>query len=280
MRKYFFPIIIALTALSVSVSAAFYSITGLSKLFAGAAIAVIVMASSLEVAKLVIASLLYQYWNKLNKFLRFYFLIAATVLVIITSIGIYGFLSSAYQTTYGELKIIENKLGFLEQKEEFYKEDVIRYDRELERISENINVLSNAKTSQFQIRDTSVAGGVRQTISTTELRLAQERIEIEEQNKKEVQLKRSAVSDSLQKYQLEILKLENNTEISAELGPLQYISEVTSKPMNEIVNILLLIIIFVFDPLAVSLVVAANFAFNQINTNREEILKKKLHKTE
>jgi hypothetical protein len=72
IQRNLFPTIIALSALSVSASAAFYSVSGLSKLFAGASFEVIIMAGSLEVAKLVIASLLYQYWNTLNKFLRTY----------------------------------------------------------------------------------------------------------------------------------------------------------------------------------------------------------------
>ena len=94
-----FPALIALSALSVSASAAFYSISGLSKLFAGAAFAVIIMAASLEVAKLVIASLLYQYRKTLPFLLKAYLSIACVVLILITSMGIYGFLSAAYQDT-------------------------------------------------------------------------------------------------------------------------------------------------------------------------------------
>ena len=96
LKAYLLPVIIALAALSVSASAAFYSVSGLSKLFAGASFEVIIMASSLEIAKLVIASLLYQYWNTINKLLRTYLTVAAVVLVLITSMGIYGFLSAAY----------------------------------------------------------------------------------------------------------------------------------------------------------------------------------------
>lgn len=84
IKNKLFPSLIALSALSVSASAAFYSISGLSKLFAGASLEVIIMASSLEVAKLVIASLLYQYWDTLNKTLRVYLTIATTVLILIT----------------------------------------------------------------------------------------------------------------------------------------------------------------------------------------------------
>jgi hypothetical protein len=270
LRKGSFPFLIAFSALSVSASAAFYSVSGLSKLFAGASFEVIIMAGSLEVAKLVIASLLYQYWDTINKILRIYLSIATVILVLITSMGIYGFLSAAYQDTYRQLTIKENQISFLDQKKEFYDKDVARYDEELERISNNISTLSNAKASSIQVRDTTSSTGFRQTISTTELRLSQKRIDVEEQNRKSVQAKREQVADSLQKYQLAILDLENNAEVAGELGPLQYLSGLTGIGMDKIINYLLLVIIFVFDPLAISLVVAANFAFANAFPKREE----------
>jgi len=270
LKKGLFPFIIAFTALSVSASAAFYSVSGLSKLFAGAAFEVIIMAGSLEVAKLVIASLLYQYWSVINKGLRVYLTVATFILVLITSMGIYGFLSAAYQDTYRQLTIKNNQTAFLTQKKNFYNKDVIRYDEELERISNNISTLSNAKVSNIQVRDTTVSSGFRSTISTTELRLSQKRIDVEEQNRKDVQAKREQVADSLQKYQLAILELENNTDVAGELGPLEYLSKLTNTSMDKIINYLLLVIIFVFDPLAISLVISANFAFDQAYPKKEE----------
>ena len=265
LKRNSFPAIIALSALSVSGSAAFYSVYGLSKLFAGAQLQVIIMAGSLEVAKLVIASLLYQYWSTINKILRAYLTVATIVLVLITSMGIYGFLSAAYQETYQKLVINENKIEFLENKAQFYENDVNRFDKELQQILDNISNLSNAKSRSIQVKDTSVVGGIRNTISTVDLRLAQNRLNIEENNRKDVYLKRTVAADSLQKYKLEILELENNQETVGELGPLQYLSGLTGTPMDRIINILLLVIIFVFDPLAISLVVAANFAFDIAN---------------
>ena len=263
IKKGMFPFLIAFSALSVSASAAFYSVSGLSKLFAGASLEVIIMAGSLEFAKLVTASLLYQYWDTLNKTLRTYLSISTIVLVLITSMGIYGFLSAAYQETYSKLSTIENQKGFIQKKINFYQNDVDRYDEEIKRISSNISTLSNAKASSIQVRDTSVVGGVRTTISTTELRMAQNRINIEEENRKLAQQKRTIASDSLQKFQLQVLELDNNNEVAGELGPLQYLSGLTGVSMDKIINWLLLIIIFVFDPLAISLVIAANFAFDK-----------------
>lgn len=270
LKKGLFPFLIAFSALSVSASAAFYSVSGLSKLFAGASFEVIIMAGSLEFSKLVIASLLYQYWDTINKWLRTYLTIAAVTLVLITSMGIYGFLSAAYQETYQKLVVQQNEIEFLDNKAQFYEDDVTRYDQELERISDNIATLSNARSQQIQVRDTTVAGGVRTTISTSELRLAQSRIEVEENNRKAVQAKREVAADSLQNIKLKILDLQNQSDTVGELGPLQYLSGLTGTPMDKIINWLLLVIIFVFDPLAISLVVAANFAFDRAFPSRSE----------
>lgn len=269
IKQGMFPFLIAFSALSVSASAAFYSVYGLSKLFAGAQFEVIIMAGSLEFAKLVTASLLYQYWDTINKFLRTYLTVAAVILVLITSMGIYGFLSAAYQETFNELTIVENEKKFIQQKVDFYQTDLDRYDEELQQILDNISTLSNAKSQSIQIKDTSVVGGVRNTISTAELRLAQNRISVEEENRKNVQAKREIAADSLQKFQLQVLELDNNTEVAGELGPLKYLSGLTGTPMDKIINILLLVIIFVFDPLAISLVVAANFAFDKAYPKRK-----------
>ena len=136
LKQGIFPFIIAASALSVSASAAFYSVSGLSKLFAGASLEVIIMAGSLEFAKLVTASLLYQYWDTINKTLRTYLSVATVILVLITSMGIYGFLSAAYQDTYSKLSIAENEVKFLENKKDFYAEDVARFDKELDNTME------------------------------------------------------------------------------------------------------------------------------------------------
>jgi hypothetical protein len=265
--------LLGLSALFVAFNAAFFSVSGLSKLFAGAAFSVMIMASSLELAKLITAGYLYNYWEKINKTFRIYLSGAVLILILITSLGIYGFLTSAFQDTFNTFSITEKEKTFLQQKEKFWKDDVIRYDEELKRISDNIGTLSNAKSQQIQVRDTSVVGGVRTTISTSELRLAQKRIEVEEENRKGVQEKREVAADSLQSIQLKILDLETDSGVSSELGPLQYLSGLLDKPMDQIINWFILIIIFVFDPLAVALVIAFN---NAVKVDKGEKDKKKV----
>ena len=124
MKKQLFPYIIALSALLVSGSAIFYSVYGLSKLFAGASKAVIIMAGSLELAKLVVASLLYQYWNEINKLLRLYLTIACITLMLITSGGIYGFLSGAYQSTATESELLDKHKIMLQTKQSRFVEQL------------------------------------------------------------------------------------------------------------------------------------------------------------
>jgi hypothetical protein len=238
------------------------------------------MAGSLEVAKLVTATLLHRYWKTLGGILKWYLTAAVVILVLITSMGIYGFLSAAYQDTFNKLMQRDNKVAFLQEKADFYQSDVTRYEKELEQISNNISTLSNAKATSIQVRDTTVAGGLRSTVSTAELRLSQARIEAEEANRSDIRAKRDQVADSLQKYQLEILQLKSDTEVAGELGPLEYLSGLTGVSMDKIINWLLLIIVFVFDPLAVSLIIASNFAFSRLASSKKSAKNKKLEVSE
>jgi hypothetical protein len=259
MKKYLLPIIIALSALSVSISAAFYSVTGLSMLFAGASLAVLIMASSLEVAKLVIASLLYQYWDKLNKILRTYLAIAACVLVLITSAGIYGFLSSAYQTTATKSEIVDKQIAALETKKQLYIDSRDNILKEKQSLSELRGTLSKGSTTQYTDRK----GNLVVRTNNAAIR----NIESASKSDEKLSEKVDIVNDSIFSLENQILEVKTNSEATSELGPLKYISNLTGQPMDKIINWFLLVIIFVFDPLAISLVIAANFAFAQIRKN-------------
>ena len=144
--------LLGLSALFVAFNAAFFSVSGLSKLFAGASLSVMLMASSLELTKLITAGYLYNYWEKINRVFRWYLVSGVLILVLITSLGIYGFLTAAFQDTFNIFSANEKQKTFLQQKEKFYADDVARYDEELQRISNNISTLSNAKSQQIQVK--------------------------------------------------------------------------------------------------------------------------------
>jgi hypothetical protein len=270
IQKRIFPFIIALSALSVSLSAAFYSVTGLSKLFAGASFQVLIMASSLEIAKLVIASLLYQYWGELNKFLRTYLTVAAFVLVLITSAGIYGFLSAAYQETAASAGIVDKEVELIDLKKGRFEENRTYYLSEKEALDQSISDLrAGLANNVIQYKDKETGQIITTTSSSTRRALQKELYEAVE-SRNEISQKLEVVTDSITSLEIKRLDVQSNSEVAAELGPLKYISELTNTPMSKVVNILMLVIIFVFDPLAISLVIAANFAFNRLRKKGKE----------
>jgi hypothetical protein len=256
IKERIFPFIIALSALSVSASAAVYSVTGLSMLFAGASTAVIIMAASLEVSKLVIASLLYQYWNKLNKILRTYLTIAAAVLILITSAGIYGYLSSAYQKTADQTSIVDSRVASLETKKKLYENTRAGILQEKQSLSELKGSLSKGSTTQFTDRKGNLV--VRSNNASIK--------QIENASKSDDKLssKLDIINDSIFSIESKILEVKTNATATSELGPLKYLSALTGITMDRIINWYILVIIFVFDPLAIALVIAANFAFAQL----------------
>lgn len=265
MRQKLFPILIALAALAVSGSAAFYSVTGLAKLFAGASLEVTIMAGSLEAAKLIIASLLYQYWEKLNKALRLYLTIATVVLISITSAGIYGFLSSAYQDTANRASVIDKEVNIIKVKKERFEQTCKDYQLESQRLDNDISQLRTALSTGSITQSVDQRTGQIITRANNANRATFEKqLNSALTSKETLNLKIQTVTDSITSLDMKILDVESKAELTSELGPLKYLSNLTGKPMDKIINWFLLIIIFVFDPLAIALVIAANFAFNQL----------------
>jgi hypothetical protein len=265
MRERIFPIIIALSALSVSASAAFYSVFGLSHLFAGASTQVIIMAGTLEVAKLVVASLLYQYWDKLNKLLRTYFVIACFVLMVITSGGIYGYLSGAYQTTSTQSEFLDKQVAVIEQKQVRFEEQKTDLKNEKAALVKTISDLRVAISNPGQTQYVDKTSGqiITSTSNTGRKALQKElKTSITERDNIDVQL--STITDSIAALDVSILNAQINNESARELGPLKYMAELTGQSMATIVNWFMMLIIFVFDPLAIGMIIAANMAFANI----------------
>jgi hypothetical protein len=264
------PFIIALSALSVSASAAFYSVSGLSKLFAGASIQVMIMAGSLEVAKLVIASLLYQYWDTLNKTLRTYLSVATVVLVLITSMGIYGYLSAAYQETATKSLNADAQVTLLETKKQNFVQQRDLYNVEKNNLVQGITQLQTGlagnKNSYVDKN-----GNLIQYSSSASRKSFEKQLDNSNARQSEISAKLDVINDSIFKFDTQIIEAKTTNNSAGELGPLKYLSSLTGASMDKIINYLLLIIIFVFDPLAIALVIAANFAFEQAKTKEDDL---------
>ena len=225
--KIFIPLL-GFSALFVAFNAAFFSVFGLSKLFAGAALSVIVMASSLELAKLVTAAYLYRYWGIINKLMKTYLMIGVLTLIFITSAGIFGFLSNAYQGATIEFEKQSTTLLYKEDRLVQLEEDKIYLKDEL---SQAVNALpDNFPTAKRKLR--------------------------EEYNPKVLELNDMILGIKQEIGDLKVALIETGVDV----GPAIYLARAFGTDIDTVVKFFIFILIFVFDPLAVSLVVAYQVA--------------------
>lgn len=264
VQERIFPFLIAFSALAVSASAAFYSVSGLSKLFAGASLEVIIMATSLEISKLVIVSLLYQYRKSIPKLLKYYLTSAAVVLVLITSMGIYGFLSAAYQETASKAGTVDAQITLLETKRDNYQLQLQGFIQERDELNSSISDLREGlSNNKIQYRDKET-GQIITTTSSSNRRTFERQLDQALSRQEVLNSRIDVINENVFTLETEIVEVETTSEVAGELGPLKYLSGLTGIPMDRIINYLLLTIIFVFDPLAIALVIAANFAFEKL----------------
>ena len=247
-------------ALSVAGCAAYFSVWGLSQLFAGASTAVIIMASVLEVGKIVTTTALHTYWHKLAIGLKIYLTISVGILMIITSAGIYGFLSNAYQSTANKLELHEGELGVLEAKKQVFEKTIADNTKIIETKTKRAEQLNNLRGNQESRLDNSTNNrnqrNARKDIESSDKQIQLLNTEIDALNAKNIVL-----SDSVNVYNVKVIELKAGSEVAGEVGPLKYISELTGTPMANVVNYMILLLIFVFDPLAIALILATNRVF-------------------
>ena len=236
-RSRIFPYLVGLAALLVAGSAAFYSVFGLSKLFSGATLAVIIMAGSLEFAKLVSASFLYRYWTKINSWLKYYMTVGVVTLILITSAGIFGFLSNAYQGATIEYEKQTATLFYKEDRLEQLQEDKVYLKEEL---AQSIATLpDNYPTAKRKLRA--------------------------EYNPKVLEINTQMLDIKQEIGNLKILMIETGVDV----GPAIYLARIFETDIDSVVKFFIFILIFVFDPMAVALVISYNIAM----VNRQEFLK-------
>lgn len=269
MEKKVLPYLVVISAISVSLSAAFYSVTGVGKMFAGSSTNVMIMMASLEIAKLVLASLLFQYWDRLNVALKSYYFIAIFTLMVITSGGIYGYLSAAYSETSTKLQKIEKNVEVLEIKRNMFQTRLDDTRKSKDLITESINDLTNALSNNV-IQYTDKDGNVITTQSSKQRAAVQEQITLAQEERNKLTQIELSMNDSIQKIDLKILDLETNDDVAAEIGPLKYIANLTGKSIDKVVNWFIIALMLVFDPLAVSLVVGANVIFRDKEKEEEK----------
>ena len=247
------------TALAISAVAAFYSIVGLMAIFSASALSIAIMGAVLEVGKLITASWLYQNWKTIHKLLKYYLTSAVVVLMFITSMGIFGYLSKSHIDAGTNTSQLQIKLERLNNYIKSEQKTIDRAERQLENLD---------KALERYVELGAVSKGLDRRLEQEEER------DILTSMVNKSQFKIDEYLDEKSEYDLEIKNFE------VEVGPLKYISALIYGDdalnfLDSAVRIVILILVFVFDPLAVLLVVAANISINDYNNRkRRERLKK------
>ena len=221
-----FQITLGLSALFIAGCAAFFSVFGIGKLFSGAFLSVVIMASSLEIGKLVTASFLYRYWDKINLLQKVYMAAATIMLIFITSAGIFGYLSNAYQGATVEFEKQTTALLFKEEQVEQLEEDKQFLLNELDQQVQSLP--DNYITAKRKLR--------------------------EDYNPQIL-----SINSELLDLKKEVGELKTNlVETGVDVGPAVYLARTFNTDIDTVVKFFIFILIFVFDPLAVMLVIAYN----------------------
>lgn len=240
--------LVFLTGLAISAVAAYYSIIGLTAIFAGAFWPVVIMGTVLEIGKLVAVSWLYNNWNHTPFLIKSYLTVAIAVLMLITSMGIFGFLSRAHieqtlQLNTGvssQIEIIENDIRFQEDR-------IADLDKQIKVIDDSISKMIEKGQTKSSLQAAKQQKETRQAL---------------------VDEKKSEV-DKLGQIKTEKVKLESEyKKIEAEVGPIKYVAELIYGSDDEVIldkaiRFVIIILIFVFDPLAVLLLIAFNISMNR-----------------
>lgn len=229
-----FIALLIIAALALSGTAGFFSVYGLAMIYSASAISVTIMGASLEFAKLVAASFLHRYWNKISFALKAYLLLAVGVLMFITSIGIFGYLTAAYQQENIPVAEVAQKITADKAEVERLTTRKAQIDSQVEKIPNN---MVSARQKLMKTFDTEY-----KTLGPNIDRLNKE-------------------IGELQSHQL---------TVEAKIGPIMYVAKVLRQDPNNSIAYLTMLLIFVFDPLAVSFTLAINTAIDERKRLKEE----------
>ena len=255
MKNLFFIFLVFLSAISISGIAAAYSIIGLATLFAGAKVAIIAMGSSLEVGKLVAASWLYQNWKNPNlpKSIKAYLTTSVIVLVFVTSMGIFGFLSKAHLDQVRPTSDNNVQIQLIDKQIDQQELIISRAENTLDRLDKALDVYIDKEYVSRGLKERKKQKEERDFLNN-EIRVAMDKI--------------AELTLSKGNIELEQLKIE------ADVGPLKYVAELiygdeAKDHFDEAVRWIIIVLIFVFDPLAVLLLIAANISLRERKLQNE-----------
>jgi len=254
-----FALITLLSAISLSAIAAYYSVIGLMAIFAASPIPIAIMGGALEFSKLIAASWAYKNWSVAPRFLKYYFTIAVIILMFITSLGIFGYLSKAHSDQSLVSGDVSAKIAMIDEKIKVERDNIDVNRKTLKQMDEAVDQVMVRSTNE---KGAEKAASLRKAQQTERSRILKE---VETYNKRI-----STLNEERAPIATEIRKVE------AEVGPIKYIAaliygdSVDSNLLDKSVRFVIILLVLVFDPMAVLLVIAGNFSLRQIAKEKEE----------
>ena len=254
-----FALITLLSAISLSAIAAYYSVIGLMAIFAASPIPIAIMGGALEFSKLIAASWAYKNWSIAPRFLKYYFTVAVIILMFITSLGIFGYLSKAHNDQTLISGDVSAKIAMIDEKIKVEKDNIDVNRKTLKQMDEAVDQVMVRSTNE---KGAEKAASLRKAQQTERSRILKE---IETYNKRI-----STLNEERAPIATEIRKVE------AEVGPIKYIAaliygdSIDSNLLDKSVRFVIILLVLVFDPMAVLLVIAGNFSLRQIAKEKEE----------
>jgi hypothetical protein len=291
-----FKLLLGLSALFLASCGAFFSVTGIGLLFSGSFWPTVIMASSLEFGKIMATSFLYRYWKKINNIIKIYLLGAVIVLMGITSLGIFGYLSQAFYSTKSSIDAIESQLSLLEAKKISLQSQIVSNN---DRIKTLTDTRKNQEGNLTKVLDQSTTTTVTKSggffgNDTQEKVIDKKSVELKSQTLNSVQSNITSLESNIEKInninsnllgeinQLDTSIIDLKSKITkSDIGTYKFIAEAFNVKMETVVKYFILIIVSVFDPLAVSLLLAYNVAANrkfEDNETKEIIIEKIIEK--
>jgi len=254
--------LILIMAVGMAGTVAYVSVNGLLKVFAGAGTVGLILFSSIEAAKIIATSAIHTYGKKIGWFYNGILSLFIVIAMVITSMGIYGFLSSSYKETFSKFENLEAQIELLEKKRDGYQLQLENVNDEKEGVNETINELSRGLSNNvIEYKDKETGKIIRTTSSATRKALeGQLNKAIERQES--LNVKGDGLSDKIFELDNEITEVKLGDDVAAELGPLKYLADVTGMTMDDVMKYFIILLIVIGDPMAVIMVIVFNKVVN------------------
>lgn len=264
-------------ALTLAGTVAYVSIKGLLLVFSGVGLLGLIFFTTIEVSKIIATSTLHTYGDKLNIWYKVMLTTCVGIAMVITSIGVYGFLTSNYKETSNKLKLSNSEVMLIEGKKSLLEANVLKIQNQIDFKTNQVTKLTELRVQQEnrldslynrnQIRNARVVQGIISETNTD--------LKIVESDINNLYLDLSKINDSIINLDITILEMNSNNDLSSELGPLMYLAEITNSDMDSVIKWFILLLIIIGDPMAVLLIIVFTKIANSSNDNNVTKLEEK-----